>query len=208
VTALSVGSPVAGRVVALTDVPDPVFAEAMVGPGLAVVPSGDIAVAPVAGTIATLHPHAFVVATDSGRAVLVHLGIDTVQLKGSGFTLHVAKGDVVTAGQPIIGWDPVSISASSGTRTCRVRLRWGNGCSTGVDLRPVCSLLGWGWSGLARDGSAVVWLGLISGRSACSAGVDSVRCATDRRLFGLGWSPVGSPCCSTGWRSSLGSCAG
>jgi PTS system N-acetylglucosamine-specific IIA component len=117
-----IGSPVAGRVVALTEVPDPVFAEAMVGPGLAVVPApapGD-AVAPVAGTIATLHPHAFVVATESGKAVLVHLGIDTVRLKGEGFTLHVAKGDVVTAGQPIVGWNPSAIEAAGYATVCPV----------------------------------------------------------------------------------------
>ena len=119
---LPVGSPVTGRVIPLTEVPDPVFAEAMVGPGLAVVPddaSGD-AVAPVDGTIATLHPHAFVVATESGRAVLVHLGIDTVKLKGEGFTLHVAKGDQVKAGQPVVGWHPAAIIAAGYSTVCPV----------------------------------------------------------------------------------------
>ena len=120
---LSVGSPVAGVVVALTAVPDPVFAEAMVGPGLAVVPaavSSSVAVAPVDGTIATLHPHAFVVATSSGRAVLVHLGIDTVRLKGEGFTLHVAKGDVVRAGQAVVGWNPVAVEEAGYATVCPV----------------------------------------------------------------------------------------
>jgi sugar PTS system EIIA component len=119
---LSVGSPVAGRVVPLTEVPDPVFAEAMVGPGLAVVPAaapGD-AVSPVAGTIVTLHPHAFVVSTDSGRAVLVHLGIDTVKLKGEGFTLHVAKGDEVQVGQPVVGWHPAAIAEAGYSTVCPV----------------------------------------------------------------------------------------
>jgi sugar PTS system EIIA component len=113
---------VAGVVVPLTEVPDPVFAEAMVGPGLAVVPSDTpgVAVAPVDGTIATLHPHAFVVATESGRAVLVHLGIDTVRLKGEGFVLHVAKGDVVRAGQPVVGWDPVAVAAAGYATVCPV----------------------------------------------------------------------------------------
>jgi glucose-specific phosphotransferase system IIA component len=117
-----VGSPVAGRVVPLTEVPDPVFAEAMVGPGLAVVPVAEAAdaVAPVAGTIATLHPHAFVVTTESGRSVLVHLGIDTVKLKGDGFTLHVAKGDQVVAGQPVVGWDPAAIEAAGYSTVCPV----------------------------------------------------------------------------------------
>ena len=120
---VTVLSPVAGTAVALTEVPDPVFAEAMVGPGLAVQPSDEgpvDAVAPVAGVVATLHPHAFVVATEAGPAVLVHLGIDTVKLKGAGFTLHVAKGDQVTAGQPVIGWHPGEIRAAGYATICPV----------------------------------------------------------------------------------------
>jgi PTS system glucose-specific IIA component len=111
---LPVLSPVAGRVVPITEVPDPVFAQAMVGPGVAVQPSGgrSDAVSPVDGTIATLHPHAFVVATDDGQAVLVHLGIDTVKEKGEGFTLHVVKGEQVRAGQPIVSWDPEAVTAA------------------------------------------------------------------------------------------------
>lgn len=118
----AVGSPVGGEVVPLTEVPDPVFAEAMVGPGLAVVPAGGPgdAVAPVAGTIVTLHPHAFVVSTESGRGVLVHLGIDTVKLHGEGFTLHVAKGDPVAAGQPVVGWDPTAVAALGYATVCPV----------------------------------------------------------------------------------------
>jgi sugar PTS system EIIA component len=117
---LSVLSPVAGVVVGLSEVPDPVFAEAMVGPGIAVLPSDGVAVAPVDGTVATVHPHAFVVATESGRAVLVHLGIDTVKLKGSGFELHVAKGDAVTAGQPMITWSPAAVEAAGYSPVCPV----------------------------------------------------------------------------------------
>jgi PTS system N-acetylglucosamine-specific IIA component len=111
---LEVLSPVAGRVVPITEVPDPVFAQAMVGPGIAVQPSGgrSDAVAPVDGTIATLHPHAFVVATEDGKAVLVHLGIDTVKEKGEGFTLHVVKGEQVRAGQPVVSWDPEAVTAA------------------------------------------------------------------------------------------------
>jgi len=111
---LEILSPVAGRVVPITEVPDPVFAQAMVGPGVAVQPSGgrSDAVAPVDGTVATLHPHAYVVATDDGQAVLVHLGIDTVKEKGEGFTLHVVKGEQVRAGQPIVSWDPEAVTAA------------------------------------------------------------------------------------------------
>lgn len=111
---LRVQSPVAGTTIPLTDVPDPVFAQAMVGPGVAVRPDGGQAdaVSPIDGTVATLHPHAFVVAADDGRAVLVHLGIDTVQQKGEGFTLHVVKGEAVRAGQPVIGWNPDAVQAA------------------------------------------------------------------------------------------------
>jgi sugar PTS system EIIA component len=108
---LVVTSPVTGTAVPMSEVPDPVFAEAMVGPGTAVQPVGgrQDAVAPVAGTVVTLHPHAFVIATGDGKGVLVHLGIDTVKQKGDGFTVHVAKGDTVRAGQPLIGWDPDAV---------------------------------------------------------------------------------------------------
>nr|WP_279587062.1 PTS glucose transporter subunit IIA [Amycolatopsis arida] len=109
-----VRSPVTGETVPMAEVPDPVFAEAMVGPGIAVRPTGGAAdaVAPVDGTVATLHPHAFVIATEDGRAVLVHLGIDTVKQKGEGFTLHVVKGESVRAGQPVVGWDPDAVAAA------------------------------------------------------------------------------------------------
>lgn len=113
-SALSVISPVPGTAVAMTEVPDAVFSEAMVGPGLAVWPTGGSqdAVAPIDGTVTTLHPHAFVVSSGDGRAVLVHLGIDTVKEQGRGFTVHVAKDDSVRAGQPLVGWDPEAVAAA------------------------------------------------------------------------------------------------
>ncbi|GGM70204.1 PTS glucose transporter subunit IIA [Longimycelium tulufanense] len=119
---LQVLSPVEGTALPLSEVGDPVFAQAMVGPGIAVDPArgaGD-AVAPIDGTVVTLHPHAFVVATDSGAAVLVHLGIDTVQLKGDGFTLHVVKGETVRARQRMISWDPATIEAGGRSPVCPV----------------------------------------------------------------------------------------
>ncbi|MCP2166666.1 PTS sugar transporter subunit IIA [Goodfellowiella coeruleoviolacea] len=121
-TPLAVNSPVSGRVVPLTEVPDQVFANAMVGPGLAVEPdrAAGAALAPVDGTVAALHPHAFVVATEDGAAVLVHLGIDTVKLKGEGFTLHVVKGEKVRAGQPIVSWNPADVEAAGYAPICPV----------------------------------------------------------------------------------------
>ncbi|GAA2695137.1 MULTISPECIES: PTS glucose transporter subunit IIA [Actinosynnema] len=119
---LHVESPVSGRPVPLDRVPDPVFAQAMVGPGFAVEPDPGPAdvLSPIAGTIVTLHPHAFVVAAPDGGAVLVHLGIDTVKRKGEGFAVHVAKGDVVEAGQRVVTWDPAEVEAAGYAPICPV----------------------------------------------------------------------------------------
>jgi len=109
-------------VTGLSAVPDPVFSQAMVGPGLAVRPDpvpGDV-LAPINGTVAALHPHAFVVAGESGQAGLVHLGINTVKLKGEGFTLPVVKGETVRAGQPVVGWDPRALEAAGYATICPV----------------------------------------------------------------------------------------
>jgi PTS system N-acetylglucosamine-specific IIA component len=109
---MQVLSPVTGRAIPLAEVPDPVFAGLMVGPGVAVDADrvATTAVAPISGTIIKLHPHAYVVA-DESRSVLVHLGIDTVQLKGEGFTVHAVEGATVRAGDPIVSWDPAAVEA-------------------------------------------------------------------------------------------------
>ena len=111
---LDVLAPVTGIVRALDKVPDPVFSNGLVGPGVAVEPdpvAGRDVRAPVAGTITKLHPHAFVLTSDGAVSVLVHLGIDTVQLGGEGFVCHVAQGDRVEAGQLVVSWDPAAVAA-------------------------------------------------------------------------------------------------
>lgn len=107
-------APISGRAVALTEVPDPVFAQGMVGYGAAVDPPRQVvdAVAPVSGKLLKLMPHAYVIMTADNIGVLVHLGLDTVQLNGAGFTTHVAQGDTVTAGQRIITYDVPAIIAA------------------------------------------------------------------------------------------------
>ncbi|MCW2555587.1 MAG: system N-acetylglucosamine-specific component, Glc family [Mycobacterium sp.] len=106
-------APVPGRAVPLQDVPDPVFSQGMVGYGAAVEPPRGVveAVAPVGGTLLKLLPHAYIVMTPDNVGVLVHLGLDTVALKGEGFTAHVTEGDVVTAGQLVITYDVPAIVA-------------------------------------------------------------------------------------------------
>ena len=107
-------APVSGRPVALKDVPDATFAQGIVGYGLAIDPPREIvdAVAPVSGTVLTLWPHAYVIMTADNVGVLVHLGLDTVQLNGEGFTAHVAQGDTVEAGQKIITFDVPAVEAT------------------------------------------------------------------------------------------------
>jgi sugar PTS system EIIA component len=108
-----VQAPVAGRAVRLEDVPDPVFSQGMVGYGAAVDPPREVveAVAPVSGRLLKLLPHAYIVMTADNVGILVHLGLDTVALKGEGFTAHAAQGDDVTAGQVIITYDVPAIEA-------------------------------------------------------------------------------------------------
>jgi glucose-specific phosphotransferase system IIA component len=117
-------TPFAGPVVALADVPDPVFAGQLVGAGVAVDPSGAhaavTAVAPVAGTIVKLHPHAFAIQGAAGTDVLVHVGIDTVTMGGSAFTLLAAEGDTVDAGTPVVRFEPDTILAAGHSPVCPV----------------------------------------------------------------------------------------
>ena len=106
--AVTIAAPITGTVIPLTEVPDPVFAKALVGPGAAIDP-GEAATltvtAPVAGKVTSLKPHAFVISHRPDQGVLVHLGIDTVHLKGAGFTLRAEAGQQVDAGEEIVVWD-------------------------------------------------------------------------------------------------------
>jgi PTS system N-acetylglucosamine-specific IIA component len=119
---LEVVAPLPGKVLPLADVPDPVFAQAMVGPGCAIdPPRGAVeAVAPVAGRIVKLHPHAYVVVGEDGRGVLVHLGLDTVQLQGEGFRLLAEEGNDVEAGTPVVAWDTAAVEAGGRSPVCPV----------------------------------------------------------------------------------------
>lgn len=118
----SVSSPLVGRAIGLSAVPDPVFSGAMVGPGTAIDPVREPseAVAPVDGIVVSLHPHAFVVVDDQGHGVLTHLGIDTVQLNGEGFELLVNKGDTVQRGQAVVRWNPAAVEEAGKSPVCPV----------------------------------------------------------------------------------------
>lgn len=108
-----VRSPFAGRVVALDDVSDEVFSQRVMGDGVAVRPTEPAVVAPVAGRIEKLFEggHGFAVETSEGVQVLVHVGLETVQLEGEGFEVHAAEGDDVEAGALIVSVDLAAMAA-------------------------------------------------------------------------------------------------
>jgi len=110
----SVLAPVRGRAVALANVPDPTFAQGIVGHGAAIDPPREVidAVAPISGTVLQMLPHAYIIVSTDNVGVLVHLGLDTVELKGEGFTALVERGDHVEAGQAMITYDVPAIVAA------------------------------------------------------------------------------------------------
>lgn len=105
---MEVLAPFSGHAVPLTEVSDEVFAEGMAGLGCAVVPdaSGE-AVAPVSGTLVKLFEggHAFGIVAEGGVEMIVHLGLDTIELQGRGFERMATEGDRVEAGQPVVRFD-------------------------------------------------------------------------------------------------------
>ena len=111
-------SPLAGKAIALEDVPDPTFAEGILGLGAAVEPSEGKITAPADGTVGTLFDthHAIGLNLDNGAELLIHIGINTVELNGEGFTAHVSEGDRVKKGQNLITFDKEPI-ASKGYKT-------------------------------------------------------------------------------------------
>lgn len=103
----SVFSPCKGKLIDLTSVEDEVFSQKIMGDGVAIEPSEGVFYAPVSGTLESVFPtgHAYGLRSSDGKEILVHIGIDTVELNGKGFTLHVKQGDEVKAGDKIVTAD-------------------------------------------------------------------------------------------------------
>ncbi len=107
-------APVTGILMPLDDVTDDVFSQKMMGDGFAIQPEESQIVSPVSGTVSTVFPtkHAIGITTPEGLDVLVHMGLDTVELDGKPFKVDVALNDVVTAGQPLATIDREQIKKS------------------------------------------------------------------------------------------------
>lgn len=110
-TEIHILAPLDGTVVELENVPDEVFAQKMAGDGVAIDPSGRVAVAPVSGDLVKLFPggHAFGISTSDGVELIVHIGLDTVELKGQGFENIASEGQQVQAGTPIVRFDRATV---------------------------------------------------------------------------------------------------
>ena len=112
---VNVLAPLSGRIVPIEDVPDPAFAQKMVGDGLSIDPATNLVLAPIDGLVIDLHAsrHAVVIEAPSGVRIMVHVGIDTVMLDGKGFDALVKKGDAVRAGQPLLRFDREYVAANA-----------------------------------------------------------------------------------------------
>jgi len=104
-----VRAPFGAHVLPLAEVPDPVFASGVVGDGRALLPEAEVTCvtvhSPINGVVTKLKSHAAIVTSTRGLSILIHLGIDTVGLRGRGFAPLVEEGDIVDAGTPLIHWD-------------------------------------------------------------------------------------------------------
>ncbi|MDY6051768.1 MAG: glucose PTS transporter subunit IIA [Rothia sp. (in: high G+C Gram-positive bacteria)] len=107
-TVLTMASPMEGQAIALSETPDPIFAAEKLGKGAAIVPTGNTVVAPAAGKVSVTMPsgHAVGLKLDNGVELLIHVGIDTVNLNGEGFDVKVKKGQQVAPGDILLTFDP------------------------------------------------------------------------------------------------------
>ncbi|MDE4085895.1 N-acetylglucosamine-specific PTS transporter subunit IIBC [Planococcus maritimus] len=105
--------PIDGKIMPLSEVPDEVFAKGMMGPGFAIMPSGDVLYSPVDGRVVSVFPtkHAIGIETDTGIEILIHVGLDTVKLDGEGFELFVEQGQLVQRGDKLLKLDLAFLDA-------------------------------------------------------------------------------------------------
>lgn len=96
-----------GQLILLKDVPDSVFSQKLMGDGFAIIPQSQVVVSPISGVAESVFPtgHAVGIKTKDGIECIVHIGLDTVELNGEGFTSLISQGDYVKAGEPIVQFD-------------------------------------------------------------------------------------------------------
>ena len=114
-TRVSLLAPITGVLIPIEQVPDPVFAQKMVGEGVSIDPLSNSLVAPCDGEVVHIHPaaHALTIRSADGLEVLTHIGLDTVHMKGEGFTVKVKVGDQVHAGDELITFDLDTVATNA-----------------------------------------------------------------------------------------------
>ena len=114
VSANGIYAPIAGKAVAITEVPDPTFAEGMLGNGVAIIPTDGKVYAPCDATVDMMFAtgHAVSLVAAGGAEILIHVGLETVGLEGKPFTIHVKNGDTVKKGDLMIEVDLEAIKAA------------------------------------------------------------------------------------------------
>lgn len=116
-------APLSGKVIPIDQMPDEVFSQKVMGDGVGIEPSGDTVYAPANATVGVVMAdsgHACGLVLDNGMEILIHVGIDTVDMNGDGFKLHVKEGDVVRCGDPLITFSPEKIAAAGHKKTTAV----------------------------------------------------------------------------------------
>ncbi|BAC14714.1 PTS system, glucose-specific enzyme II, A component (EC 2.7.1.69) [Oceanobacillus iheyensis HTE831] len=108
---ITVVAPITGEIIPLEEVPDPVFAQKMMGEGVAVKPANGEVISPVDGEVKLVFQtkHAIIVEAENNAEILIHIGLDTVNLEGEGFTAHVKDGDIVKVGDKLMSFDIATI---------------------------------------------------------------------------------------------------
>ncbi|WP_414052540.1 PTS sugar transporter subunit IIA [Macrococcus animalis] len=104
---IEIKAPITGKYVAIEDIPDPVFAQKMMGEGFGIAPSEGIVVSPIDGEIVNVFPtkHAIGIKASNGLEILIHVGLETVAMKGEGFDTKVNAGDKVKVGDELLTFD-------------------------------------------------------------------------------------------------------
>ncbi len=155
-------APLSGVLVPIETVPDPVFAQKMVGDGISLDPTSDELLSPLAGKVTQLHAacHALTITGDNGLEVLLHIGLDTVMLRGEGFTPLVKEGDTVALGQPLIRFDPLVVGARAASLLTQMVIANGDLVTRYIPAQ-----------GLVTAGKdAVLWLELVGSEAAADTG--------------------------------------
>ena len=113
--AITVKAPLSGKILPIEEVPDEVFSQGILGEGVGIDPTSNTVVAPADAVVSTVMEesrHAVGLRLDNGAELLIHVGMDTVEMKGDGFVYHIREGQRVHTGDPLITFDPEKIKAA------------------------------------------------------------------------------------------------